>query len=84
MKISKVLFMELKTRMGDVKGKNLVLIVLMRRSTSLESGLASPLEVGLFLKDSPSSTMSSVKSKSLTFSAGYRCDHQSRHCEASV
>ena len=79
MKISKVLdilFIELKTRVRMLKVLSWAFVVLTCRSTSLESGLASPLEFSLFVKDSPSSTMSSVKLKSVIFSPGYRCDHR--------
>ena len=55
-KISKVLdilFVEPKTRVRMLKVISLVFVVLMCRSTSLESGLTSPLKFRLFLRSLP-------------------------------
>ena len=48
-----ILFVEPKTRVRMLKVISLVFVVLMCRSTSLESGLTSPLKFRLFLRSLP-------------------------------
>ena len=60
-------------RRSDV---SLIFVVFICRST-WESARAIQIDIGFFLRNLPvSCTMSSAKSKSLTFSAGYLCDRR--------